>query len=258
MSYLHERKVAGLIGIAIVAALLMLFAAGCQTAKPAKTPLEMSSEVGSAAEPKLILGTGDVLDFKFFYNPELNDNQTVRPDGKITLQLIGEVMARGKAPLELQEEITKLYASQLRRPEATVIVRSLANRRVYVGGFVRNPMLIEMRTRMTALEAIIQAGGFDFWRAEVRNVVIIRHKDNKRYGCALDFSGALEGKEAQPFYLEPLDIVYVPRTTISQVNLWIDQHINQLVPKIGFTYLAPLAGGVTIGIQPGSTVYTQP
>jgi polysaccharide export outer membrane protein len=258
MRFLYGRKVGGLIGIAIAAVLLMLLAAACQTAKPAKTPLEMSSEIGSAAEPKLILATGDVLDFKFFYNPELNDNQTVRPDGKITLQLIGEVMARGKAPLELQEEITKLYASQLRRPEATVIVRSLANRRIYVGGFVRNPMLIEMRTRMTALEAIIQAGGFDFWRAEVRNVVIIRHKDNKRYGCALDFSASLQGKETQPFYLEPMDIVYVPRTTISQVNLWIDQHINQIVPKVGFTYLAPLAGGATIGIQPGATVYTQP
>jgi polysaccharide export outer membrane protein len=258
MENLYERKTGGLMGITIVAVLLMLLPVGCQTAKPAKTPLEMSSEIGSAAEPKLILATGDVLDFKFFYNPELNDSQTVRPDGKVTLQLIGEIMARGKAPLELQEEITKLYASQLRRPEATVIVRSLANRRIYVGGFVRNPMLIEMRTRMTALEAIIQAGGFDFWRAEVRNVVIIRHKDNKRYGCALDFSASLQGKETQPFYLEPMDIVYVPRTTISQVNLWIDQHINQIVPKIGFTYLAPLAGGATIGIQPGSTVYTQP
>ncbi len=218
----------------------------------------MSSEVGSAPEPKLILGTGDVLDFKFFYNPELNDNQTVRPDGKVTLQLVGEVMAQGKAPLELQDEITKLYASQLRRPEATVIVRSLANRRVYVGGFVRNPMLIEMKTRMTALEAIIQAGGFDMWRAEVRNVVIIRHKDNKRYGCALDFSDELQGKEGQPFYLEPLDIVYVPRTTISAVNLWIDQHINQIIPKVGFTYLDVLSNGATIGIQPSTTVYTQP
>lgn len=258
MRHLHGRKVGGLIGIAIVAVLLMLFAAGCQTTKPAKTALEMSSDVAPAPEPKLILGTGDILDFKFFYNPELNDNQTVRPDGKITLQLIGEVMARGKAPLELQEEITKLYASQLRRPEATVIVRTLANRRVYVGGHVNTPGLIELKTQMTALEAIMQAGGFNVYTAEPSNVVLVRHKDGKRYGCALDYSGTLQGKETQLFYLEPLDIIYVPRTKISRVNLWIDQYINLMIPRVGFTYLAPLGSGATIGMQPGTTVITRP
>ena len=259
MRQFHGWKVGQVIGIAMLVILILIPALGCQTARPAKTPLEMSSEIPSAPEPKLILGAGDILDFKFFYNPELNDSQTVRFDGKVTLQLIGEVMAQGKAPLELQEEISKLYASQLRRPEATVIVRSLANRRIYVGGFVRKPGLIEMKTRMTALEAIMEAGGFDMWRAEVKNVVIIRHKNNQRYGCALDFSGELNGEAVQPFYLEPMDIVYVPRTIISTVNLWIDQHINQIVPKVGFTYLAPLGSGATIGIQQtGTVVYTQP
>jgi polysaccharide biosynthesis/export protein PslD len=87
----------------MVVIFLLIPVLGCQTARPAKTPLEMSSEIASAPEPKLILGAGDVLDFKFFYNPELNDSQTVRFDGKISLQLIGEVMAQGKAPIELQE-----------------------------------------------------------------------------------------------------------------------------------------------------------
>jgi polysaccharide export outer membrane protein len=233
--------------------LLAMTALGCQTA-PAKTPLEMRTP----SEPKVIIRQGDALDFKFFYNPELNDTQTVRPDGKISLQLVGEVMAQGKSPLELQEEISKLYASQLKRPEATVIVRSIANQKVYVGGFVKSAGMIEMKPRMTALEAIFQAGGFDYWRAEIGNVVIVRHKDNKRYGCALDLRDALAGKESQPFYLEPMDIVYVPRTTISRVDLWIDQHINQIIPKVGFTYLAPLGSGATIGVQPSTTVYTQP
>jgi len=257
MRRFYGWKVGQFICIVMLAIFVLISTLGCH-ARPAKTPLEMSSEIASAPEPKLFLGPGDVLDFKFFYNPELNDSQTVRFDGKISLQLIGEVMAQGKTPIELQEELSKLYASQLRRPEATVIVRSLANRRVYVGGFVRTPGLIEMRTRLTALEAIMQAGGFDMWRAEVKNVVIIRHKDNQRYGCALDFSGELQGKATQPFYLEPMDIVYVPRTTITKVNLWIDQYINQIIPRVGFTYLAPLGSGATIGITPATTVYTSP
>jgi protein involved in polysaccharide export with SLBB domain len=258
MKLFHGRMGNGWLVITAIFIFSVIVSLGCQTARPAKTPLEMAS-ISSSPEPRLSLSPGDVLDIKFFYNPELNESQPVRVDGKISLQLIGEVMAQGKTPAELQEELTKLYGSQLRRPEATVIVRSLANQRVYVGGFVKNPGLIEMKTRMTALEAIIQAGGFDMWRAEITSVVIIRHKDNQRYGCALDFSGELQGKATQPFYLEPLDIVYVPRTTISAVNLWIDQHINQLVPKIGFTYLAPLGSGATIGLQQtGTVVYTQP
>jgi protein involved in polysaccharide export with SLBB domain len=231
----------------------ILAASGC-AAKPAKTALQMTS----APETNVILGQGDVIDTKFFYNPELNESQPVRPDGKISLQLIGEVMAAGKTPGVLQEELIKLYTPQLRKPEVTVIVRSLANRRVFVGGFVQSPGAIELRTRMTVLEAIMQAGGFDRWRAEVGNVVIIRHKDNKRYGCALDLTNALKGtEEAQPFYLEPQDIVYVPRTTISAVNLWIDQHINQIMPRIGVTFSTPV-GTSTIGLTPPTTVVTQP
>ena len=215
-------------------------------------------ELASQPPPKLTLAPGDVLDIKFYYAPELNESQAVRPDGKIFLQLIGEVDVLGKTPGELKEELVQGYAGQLRKPEIAVIVRSLSNRRVYVGGDVLRPGLIDIPHPITALEAIMQAGGFDYRRAEVSNVVIIRHKDGKRYGCALDFTGALSGKEFQPFFLEPQDIVYVPRNKISQVGLWIDQYINQIVPRVGFTYTAPLAGGATIGITPSTTVVTPP
>ena len=87
--------------------------------------------------------------------------------------------------------------------------------------------------------------------------ILFRHKDGKRYGCALDFRDALAGKEFLSFYLEPQDIVYVPRTKISQVNLWIDQYINQMIPRVGFTYSTPV-GSATIGFTPPTTVVTQP
>jgi hypothetical protein len=68
----------------------------------------------------------------------------------------------------------------------------------------------------------------------------------------------LKGKEFQPFYLEPEDIIYVPRTVISKVNLWIDQYINQVIPRVGFTYSTLLGSGATIGFTPPTTVVTQP
>ena len=171
--------------------ILFLIFLGC-AGTPARTPPQMASETVPA---KLSLGPGDVLDFRFFYNPELNDTQTVRPDGKVTLQLIGDVDVNGKTPDQLRQELVKAYTGQLRRPEVVVIGKSFINRRVYVGGDVLRPGMVEMPRPITALEAIMMSGGFDYRRAEVSNVVIIRHKDGKRYGCALDLRDALKGKE---------------------------------------------------------------
>ena len=226
----------------------------CQTVQPAKTPLEMTP----VSEPAVILGPGDVLDIKFFYAPELNENQAVRPDGRITLQLVGEVGVKGKTPEELRKELVTAYTGQLRNPEVAVIVRSLSNRKIYVGGDVIRPGVFDMPAPISALEAIMQAGGFDYRRAEVSNVVIIRHLDGKRYGCALDLTPALSGKEFKPFFLVPQDIVYVPRTKISQVGLWIDQYINQLVPRVGLAMSWPLGTGGSIGVIPPTTVISPP
>ena len=255
MNSLFRWRKAGERKIALIAAAISLFSLlGCATIEPAKTPPEMASP----PSPKLTLAPGDVLDIKFYYAPELNESQAVRPDGKIFLQLIGEVDVRGKTPGELKDELAGAYSTQLRKPEVAVIIRSLSNRRVYVGGDVLRPGLIDIPHPITALEAIMQAGGFDYRRAEVSNVVIIRHKDGKRYGCALDFTAALSGKEFQPFFLEPQDIVYVPRNKISQVGLWIDLYINQIIPRVGLTYSKDIGGGAVLGITPPTTIVTQP
>jgi protein involved in polysaccharide export with SLBB domain len=230
--------------------LLLVTLLGCATVQPAKTSMEIASE----PESKLTLGPGDVLDIKFYYAPELNESQTVRPDGKITLQLIGEVAVMGKAPLELQEELVRAYTGQLKKPEVAVIVRTLNDRRVYVGGEVRTPGLIPMPGRITALEAIMQAGGFNVRSAEIRNVVLIRHKNGKRYGAAIDFSNALEGKEEKLIYLEPYDIVYVPQNTIAKVNLWIDQYFNKIIPRLGLHYQRQWGDGV-IGMDTTTSTF---
>ena len=227
---------------------------GCTTVQPSRTP----SELTSGPEPRMNLGPGDVLEIKFLTAAELNETQTVRPDGMISLQMLEEVMAQGKTPKELRDELTQLYAPHLKKPVITVIVRSLANRKVYVSGHVNKPGVIDMPMRLTVLEAIMQAGGFDDRRAEVSTVVLIRHKDGKRYGASLDLTPALRGQEFESVYLEPQDIIYVPRSKISQVNQWIDQYINLMIPRTGFSYSTVLGSGATIGFTPPTTVVTQP
>lgn len=194
---------------------------------------------------------GDTVDVKFFYTPELNETQDIRPDGNIALQIIGEVRAEGKTPAELRGLLKKLYTPHLKDPEISVVVRSFSNQRVFVGGQVMKPGTLEMAGRMTALEAIMEAGGIDYTEAEARNVVVIRHYQGNRYGYLLDMEPILDGKESRPFFLEAKDIVYVPRTEIAKVNQWIDQYINKIIPQTGFIF-SHRRGNTTVGIDTSS------
>ena len=113
---------------------LILFS-GCTT-NPAAQKVVPASQLQAAqtpAAPYIIL-PGDQLDIKFFYNPELNESVTVRPDGKISLQLVDEVQAAGLQPAELDARLTEAYSLELKKPLVTVIVRSFKGQRIYVGG----------------------------------------------------------------------------------------------------------------------------
>jgi polysaccharide export outer membrane protein len=216
----------------LVASFLLMAAFGCQTFNPAVTPEQMASEPLTDQ----ILSPGDVIDIKFLYNPELNDTQRVRPDGNITLQMIGEVKAAGKGPEALQEELNKLYDQELRKPSVTVTAKALRNNKVYVGGEVNKPGDVELLGSLTALEAIGQAGGFKTDTALQKSVVIVRSRNGKHYGTVIDLQEALSGKEVKPFYLRTGDVVYVPQTNIAKVNQWVDQHINKILPRIPVSF----------------------
>ncbi len=246
-----QGKLPTLIAVVLSAGTLLL---GCQPSfyKPdisgteIMLPPKVSATKGEHPSP-MALTPGDVLDVKFFYTPTLNETQMVRPDGKIALQLIGEVEVEGKTPAELRDELQGLYANHLKAPEITVVIRLFHNRCVFVGGQVITPGIVEMPGKMTVLEAVMRAGGFDLREAEIRNVVVIRHRNGERYGYSINLKPALIGNEVQPFYLEPKDIVYVPRTEIAKVNQWIDQHINRIIPDTGFIFRRTM-GKTTIGM----------
>ncbi|MCL4503283.1 MAG: polysaccharide biosynthesis/export family protein [Deltaproteobacteria bacterium] len=216
--------------LGLLVGVLMLTALGCGgvSVNPAVSMEQMSSEPSS----QQVLAPGDVVEIKFLYNSELNDTQRVRPDGMITLPIIGEATAQGKDLNALQGELNKAYAAQLRKPAVTLTAKTLRNNKVYVGGEVIKPGEIEIPGRLTAFEAIGQAGGFKTDTAETSTVVVIRTRDGKHYGTALNLKQALSGAETQPFYLRPGDVVFVPQTRIAKVNQWVEQHINKMLPRV--------------------------
>jgi protein involved in polysaccharide export with SLBB domain len=186
---------------------------------------------------------GDQLDIKFFYNPELNENVIVRPDGMISLQLIDEIKAAGLKPAELDSKLTELYSRELRKPVLTVIVRSFTRQRVFVGGEVNTPGLITLPADMTVLQAIFESGGFRE-TADPKATMIIRKGENAQpVHIAVDLAAVMNADGGADFQLMADDIVYVPKSAIANANKFIDEYIGGLLMFRGWSF------GISYGIN---------
>jgi protein involved in polysaccharide export with SLBB domain len=205
------------------------------------TPIQTANPVDSGPLPEYRLQIGDELAIKFYYNSELNELVKIRPDGRITLQLIDEIIAAGLTTAELDLEITRRYTEKLRVPEITVIVKEFSSQKIYVGGEVNVPGLIPYHERLTALMAIFQANGFKR-SAALKHVIILRNQGtNQPSYKIINLKNDLSGfSEQQDVLLKPFDIVFVPRTAISKINQFIDEYFRQLIPlttNVGFNYM---------------------
>jgi polysaccharide biosynthesis/export protein PslD len=185
------------------------------------------------------LQAGDAIEVRFYFNPELNDGVQIRPDGRISLNLIGEVKVAGLTIAEATALISQLALKEIATPSVTIQVRSFAGLKVFVTGEVLRPGPIGLPGQMTLLQAIGEAGGRKPTAA--KTIVLIRKNE----------AGLPEGHRMNPFQgdnagpdagmlLQPFDVIMVPETRVTRVDRWVDQHIKQINPVIlsgGFTYL---------------------
>jgi len=182
------------------------------------------------------IAPGDELDIKFFYNPELNETITVRPDGMISLQLIDEIQAAGLKPADLDNKLTDLYSRELRKPVLTVIVRSFTRQRIYVGGEVNTPGLIVLPAGMSTLQAIFQSGGFKETADPAETLVIRKGENGKPVPVRIDLAAVMDAGGGSDFQLQADDIVFVPKSAIANANKFIDQYINGLLMFRGWSF----------------------
>lgn len=186
------------------------------------------------------LQPGDQIDVKFYYHPELNEQLVIGPDSLIALQLVGTLETSGLSPAALSAELTKRYAANLKNPQATVILRKYATPRIFVAGEVNNPTAHALDAQpLTALQAIIQSGGFRKG-AERGNVVVLRNSGSgSPIFIQLDLQGHLEQSMQADILLKPYDIVYVPQRRIAEVAEFMDEYIGRIVPlyrNLGFSF----------------------
>jgi protein involved in polysaccharide export with SLBB domain len=179
---------------------------------PPNTPKMQGAQTGESTQKStesLDLREGDVLNISFPGSPTLNSTQVIRRDGKINLPLIGDVDAAGMTPKALEIKLVDLYAPQLSSKQVTVQVQS-SSFPFYVTGMVLHPGKILSDHPITALEAVMEAGGFDYSKADLKDVTVIRRENNVMKNYKLNLKAVLDGRETNPFYIKPDDIVYVP------------------------------------------------
>jgi protein involved in polysaccharide export with SLBB domain len=180
--------------------------------------------------PDYRMQPGDEIEIRFFYNPELNQTVIVRPDGKISLPVVDDVQAAGLTPSELDALLTQIYGQELRKPMVTVIVKTFTSQRVYVGGEVGRPGIVELTAGMTALQAVIAVEGFKD-TAKPEAVIVIRNgATDAPIPIRVDLEQSIDGETTTgDIQLQAFDVVYVPKSAIANANLFVKQYIRDLI-----------------------------
>jgi polysaccharide export outer membrane protein len=190
-------------GLVVLIALLMVVT-GCQTFTPSGTnqPTPAGADAGKLRE-------GDILRITFPGASNLDTTQHIRSDGKILLPLIGDMTVTELTVPLLEKELKTRYASQLVSNQVIVTVDS-DSFTVYVTGAVVHPGKISASHPLTALEAVMESGGPDRTKANMKKVKVTRREGSHYQPYIVNLQKAMDGEKTPPFYLQSGDIVDVP------------------------------------------------
>ena len=249
-----QGRISGQAWLAVCAMLIALAFGGCSAKNP-----QIESERVASASPKMSpeqcaanasieeaaaqdsdyrIQRGDQLALDFYMNPEFNDTATVNPDGKIALRLVGAIQAAGLTADQLAASLDKAYSSELRNPGASVHLKNMPGRKVYVEGQVNKPGAFQLQPGMTAVQALAMAGGVTDNADPETSVLIRRDACGQQQGSKIDLASAeKEPGSGTDVTLMPRDVIVVPRSRIANVDLWVKQHIRDVLPVE--PYLSP-------------------
>jgi polysaccharide export outer membrane protein len=139
---------------------------------------------------------------------DLSVTAVIRPDGKITVPLVGELIASNKTARELQDEIQSKLTRYLSSPTTNIVVKEVNNPKISVFGEVKKPDVYKIKQKTTVLDAVALAGGFTEF-AKRKSVVVIRSGSSGPDKFQLNLDSMLNGGRAPVFYVQPGDTVYV-------------------------------------------------
>jgi polysaccharide export outer membrane protein len=199
------------LAVAVAATICSLVPRPAAAADPARPALADSDKKPADAPvipDEYRMSPGDKLRIEVYKDAQLSQSVQVRPDGRITLPLIGDVEAIGRTPIELRDTIGTALKEYITNPTITVIVVEATTATAYVMGEVNHPGAVSLQVPLTVLQALALAGGLkDF--ADTKNIRILRKAPTGLQMITFNYKDALKTARA-PIYLRPGDTVVVP------------------------------------------------
>jgi polysaccharide export outer membrane protein len=219
---MHKARILCLMAIAVVCGSLAASAAAQtprqrpqgQTTRSvpteAKPPQSAQPPQGVQPPPGYVIGPDDVLTIKFFSDAQLSTDATVRADGMISVPLLNDVHAAGLTPEQLGDALEKAASKFVTEPDATVIVREIRSRKVYViGQGVAHAGVVTINADMNVLQVLATAGGLVEY-ADKENILILRNEGGREQRFKFNFDEVVKGKNVkQNILLRPGDTVVV-------------------------------------------------
>jgi len=182
---------------------------------------------------------GDTLDVKFVKNPELNEQPTVAPDGRISMLYAPDIVAAGKSTEAVRQELSDAYAKQLKEPGVSVAIKGAVTWKVYVAGEVKTPGEIDGTGPVPSLtQAIAHAGGMLDSGDPSKIVLVRRTDDNQKKAYLTNYDAAARGeKPGDDVQLANYDVLFVPKTGVADVYTAYNQYFKQFLPSnIGLNF----------------------
>lgn len=200
--------------LVLLAMLLALAVAGCASVVPSTQPPMASTD--AMAVSSYHIGVDDQVQVSVWHNPDLSVSVPVRPDGKITVPLIGDVQAGGKTPEEVAAVIRDKLKAYLRDPQVAVILTQLRSHeylaRVRVTGAVRTPVSLPYRQGMTVLDVVLAAGGVTPFASPDRTELYRHAGQGHSQAYAVRLGRILDDGDLRTNYpLQPGDVITVPQ-----------------------------------------------
>ena len=195
--------------VCLICSALCVGAAGQQRAA-AGSPASGSGAATVAGSSSYVIGPDDVLAVLFWGDKSMSADVTVRPDGKISLPLINEVQAAGLTPDQLRARLMDLASKYLEDPNATVAVKEIHSRNVFITGNVAKPGTYPLSTDMNVLQLISLSGGLLEY-SDAKNIVVIRKESGAEQYHKFNYKDVVKQKHTeQNITLKPGDTVVVP------------------------------------------------
>jgi len=210
--------------LALVGSLVCVISIACELPAfaQAKTPPQQPPPTSAATPPAVmrpanlavpgnyVIGTDDLLGIVYWKDKDMSTDARVRPDGRISLPLINEVVAAGLTPEELQKRVTEESAKYMEDASITIVVREINSLKVFITGEVTKPGTYPITSATTVMQLISLAGGLREY-ANSKNIMIMRKEGDKQTSLKFNYKEVAAGKNLkQNIDLKPGDTVVVP------------------------------------------------